>query len=112
MARINGVGATKLARYGSIFLQIITGTAPEHMHPSRRKLAGKDSGALYDQLLVAQAALTRGADGTDKPLSCSASLLARVAGLQSPDATTLARLLGDRRSERFGPAFLHVLRAA
>lgn len=112
MARISGVGATKLARYGDIFLQIITGAPSHHMHPSRRKLAGMQSGALYDQLLKTQAALARGAGGTDKPLSCSASLLSKVAGLQSQDAGALERLLGKRRSERFGSAFLEVLREA
>ena len=111
-ARINGVGATKLERYGSIFLQIVTGTPVTEPHPMRRKLAGKASGALYDRLLEVQVALARGANGTDKPLFCSASLLAKVAGLQSQDTTTLARLLGERRSERFGSAFLDVLREA
>ncbi|MGR3342277.1 MAG: DNA helicase RecQ [Paracoccaceae bacterium] len=110
MARINGVGATKLERYGSIFLQIVTGAPVAELHPTRRKLAGFESGAIYDRLLEVQANLARGAAGTDKPLTCSASLLAKVAGLRSLDAINLARLLGERRSERFGPAFLEVLR--
>ena len=111
MARINGVGAKKLERYGALFLEVIAG-AVEPVHPARRKLAGRDAGLLYDRLLEAQAGLVRGADGGGKPLSCSASQLARVAQLRPGDARGLERLLGDRRAERFGAAFLEVLRGA
>ncbi|WP_146347111.1 DNA helicase RecQ [Falsiphaeobacter marinintestinus] len=111
MAGISGVGAKKLERYGAMFLEVITG-ASEAMHPSRRKLAGRDSGSLYDQLLEAQAGLSRGEGGIDKPLSCSASQLAKVAKMRPDDEAGLTRLLGERRAERFGPAFLDVLRAA
>ena len=111
MAHINGVGAKKLERYGEDFLSVIIGEA-ERMHPSRRRLAGKDAGTLYDQLLQVQADLSRGADGLEKPLSCSASLLARVASHRPRDADGLARLLGERRAERFGSAFLDVLAEA
>ena len=82
------------------------------MHPTRRKLAGRSAGSVYDQLLQVQADLARGAAGTDKPLSCSASLLAKVAQLRNADAGAVTRILGDRRAERFGPAFLDVLRDA
>ncbi len=50
--------------------------------------------------------------GTDKPLSCSASLLAKVAALRSPDMGALPTILGERRAERFGAAFLDVLESA
>ena len=83
MARITGVGAKKLERYGHAFLSVITGAA-EQMHPSRRKLAGRESGALFDALMAAQAALVRGADGTEKPLSCSTGQIAKLAE-QRPD---------------------------
>ena len=82
------------------------------MHPTRRKLAGRTAGSVYDRLLAVQADLARGADGVDKPLSCSASLLAKVAQMREADPTALERLLGDRRAARFGPAFLDVLREA
>ena len=111
MARIGGVGAKKLERYGAEFLAVITGAA-EELHPARRRLAGRSEGALYDRLLEAQAALSRGSDGIDKPLSCSAAQLAKVAQLGTADEGTLARLLGERRAERFGAAFLEVLRDA
>ncbi len=45
-------------------------------------------------------------------MSCSASQLSKVAQLRDPDPDVLERLLGDRRAERFGAAFLDVLRAA
>ncbi|WP_299825635.1 DNA helicase RecQ [uncultured Roseobacter sp.] len=111
MARVGGVGAKKLERYGDAFLEVIVGEA-QQMHPTRRKLAGRAAGSVYDRLLAVQADLTRGADGVEKPLSCSASLLAKVAQLRTADPSALERLLGDRRAERFGPAFLDVLRQA
>ncbi len=111
MAGISGVGAKKLDRYGADFLQIIAGDAPAPEHPARMKLAGRTEGAIYDRLLEVQAQLARG-DGSGKPMSCSASLLARVATLRSPDMETLSGILGERRAERFGPAFLDVLQDA
>ncbi|AKO98606.1 ATP-dependent DNA helicase RecQ [Marinovum algicola DG 898] len=111
MARISGVGAKKLDSYGADFLAVITGAA-EEMHPTRRKLAGRDAGAVYDRLMQVQADLARGACGTEKPLSCSASQLAKVAERRPSLPEELERLLGERRSERFGAAFLDVLREA
>lgn len=111
MAKINGVGAKKLERYGREFLTVIAGDTPD-LHPTRRKLAGRDAGQLYDRLMEVQSELARGPDGVDKPLSCSASLLAKVAQLRPGDERGLERLLGDRKAERFGAAFLDVLREA
>ena len=111
LARISGVGAKKLERYGDAFLQVINGEA-EAMHPTRRRLAGRAAGSLYDRLLEVQADLARGETGIDKPLSCSASVLARVASARPRDLGELTRILGERRAERFGPAFLDVLQAA
>ncbi|MGR3614916.1 MAG: DNA helicase RecQ [Paracoccaceae bacterium] len=111
MARISGIGAKKLERYGAMFLEVVTGSV-EELHPARRKLAGRTAGSLYDQLLEAQADLSRGSSGVDKPLSCSAAQLAKIAQLRPTDESGLARLLGEKRTERFGPAFLSVLREA
>ncbi|WP_170370307.1 DNA helicase RecQ [Ruegeria arenilitoris] len=111
MARIGGVGAKKLDRYGDTFLEVIAGEA-QALHPARRKLAGREQGDIYDRLLEVQAQLARGPDGIDKPLSCSASQLAKVAQMRPDDARTLEQVLGDRRAERFAAAFLDVLRAA
>jgi ATP-dependent DNA helicase RecQ len=111
MAQISGVGAKKLSTYGDAFLAVINGAADE-VHPTRRRLAGLDAGAIYDRLLEIQTDLARGPDGTDKPLSCSASQLSKVAQMHSPDAQMLERVLGERRADRFGPAFLDVLRQA
>ncbi|MBO9395130.1 DNA helicase RecQ [Shimia sp. R9_2] len=108
MARISGVGAKKLANYGDAFLEVINGEA-EQMHPSRRKIAGRQDADLYDQLLEAQSRLMRGPNGIDKPMSCSASLLAKVASLKPRTSQDMERLLGDRRADRFGAAFLDVL---
>ncbi|MBY6090698.1 DNA helicase RecQ [Maritimibacter alkaliphilus] len=111
IARVNGVGGKKLDRYGAEFLAVIAGEVAE-MHPKRMKLAGRASGDLYDRLMQAQADLARGPDGIDKPLSCSASLLAKVAESRPQDEAALTRILGDRRTERFGAAFLDLLREA
>ncbi len=111
MAHISGVGAKKLATYGTEFLSVITGSIAQ-LHPTRRKMAGSGQATLYDQLLEAQADLARGPDGTEKPLSCSASLLAKVAQLRPRDHGALVRILGERRAERFGQAFLDVVAQA
>ncbi|WP_420585708.1 DNA helicase RecQ [Ruegeria sp.] len=111
MARIGGVGAKKLERYGDTFLEVIAGEV-ETVHPARRKLAGRDQGEIYDRLLEVQSQLSRGPEGIDKPLTCSASQLAKVAQLRSDDTRGVEQVLGDRRHERFGAAFLDVLREA
>jgi ATP-dependent DNA helicase RecQ len=109
MAAISGVGAKKLERYGKIFLEVITGESEATPHPARRKLAGRAAGEVYDRLLAVQAQLSRGEDGTGKPMSCSASVLARVAALGPDAADQVERLLGARLAERFGSAFAQVL---
>ncbi|WP_114966508.1 DNA helicase RecQ [Alkalilacustris brevis] len=110
MAGITGVGATKLERYGDTFLAVILGEAPPEMHPARRRLAGRDGGALHDRLAVAQRDLERGPIGTEKPLSCSPALIARIAQQRPRDYAALLQLLGPRRAERFADAFLKILR--
>ncbi len=110
-AGITGVGATKLERYGASFLEVITREAVDLPHPARRKLAGAPGAGLYDRLEAAARALERGAGGTEKPLSCSAGQLARVVKERPRDLGGIERILGDRRAERFGVAFLEALRA-
>ena len=108
MARISGIGTKKLDRFGQDFLQVIAGEAA-HMHPQRRKLAGRQNGAVFDRLLAVQANLARGESGIEKPLSCSAALLAKVAKLPGSNPEALKQLLGEKRHQRFGEAFLEVL---
>jgi ATP-dependent DNA helicase RecQ len=108
MANIGGVGAKKLESYGRAFLEVIAG-AQDDVHPMRRKLAGRDEGAIYDRLLSAQTDLQRGPHGADKPMSLNASMLAKVAQMRSADLDHLTRLIGDKYAERFGDAFLEVL---
>jgi len=105
------VGAKKLEQYGRAFLEVINGEA-EQLHPTRRKLAGRDAGPLFDRLKAVEAELARGENGAGKPLSCSPSLLARVATARPRTPQDMARLLGERRAERFGAAFLDVLSTA
>ena len=110
MARISGVGAKKLEKYGPVFLEVITGEQAAQMHPSRRRLAGNSKAVLYDGLMEAQARLAKGPGGTEKPISCPPSLIARIIETSPSSKQMLDRLLGNRRAERFGAAFWEVLR--
>lgn len=110
MAKINGVGAKKLETYGAAFLAVIVG-AQEELHPARRKLAFGQNGALYDELLAVQADLLRGPLGTDKPLTCSASQLAKLAQMRPKTQSDIEKCLGEKKAERFGTAFLDVFAA-
>jgi len=108
MARIGGVGAKKLERYGAAFLQVIAGAPPPEVHPARRRLAGSGDGPLYDRLHEIQLELARGADGTGKHLSCTSTTLRQIAERRPSTAAELARIqgMGDGKIERFGAAFL------
>jgi ATP-dependent DNA helicase RecQ len=111
MARVSGVGAKKLESYGQTFLQVILGEAAPDLHPARRRLAGTGAGEVYDRLMAAQADLSRGEDGTEKPLSCAASTLRRIAETRPRSLDALGRIPGmdAARIDRFGAAFLKVL---
>ncbi|MCK4860600.1 MAG: HRDC domain-containing protein, partial [Rhodobacteraceae bacterium] len=107
-SRLNGVGAKKLEKYGKIFLEVLNGDA-EDMHPARRKLAGKPAGGIFDQLKAAQLDLANGPHGTEKPMSCNTSLLAKVAGQRPDTIEALERIIGESKAERFGEAFLEIM---
>ncbi|MGI9349663.1 MAG: DNA helicase RecQ [Amylibacter sp.] len=107
-SKLSGVGAVKLERYGKAFLEVINNNFQE-LHPSRRRLAGKEAGVIFDQLQAMQLELMHGAYGHDKPLVCSASVLAKIAAVKPRDMEALKGLLGDRKTERFGVAFLKIL---
>jgi len=113
MARIVGVGATKLERYGAAFLEVINGEAAQ-VHPTRRKLAGRAAGEVYDRLIEVQRDLARGDCGTLRPLSCTHSTLRQIAERRPDTLEAMERLpgMGSQKAERFGPAFLDVLRDA
>ncbi len=113
MARIGGVGATKLERYGAAFLEVVNGAVDE-VHPTRRKLAGRAAGEVYDRLIEVQRDLARGDCGTLRPLSCTHSTLRQIAERRPSTLEALERLpgMGPQKAERFGPAFLDVLRMA
>ncbi|SNS70392.1 ATP-dependent DNA helicase RecQ [[Luteovulum] sphaeroides subsp. megalophilum] len=114
MAGITGVGAKKLESYGATFLAVVTGEAEAAMHPQRRRLAGRGAAELFDRLAEAQVALMRGEDGTGKPLSLPQSTLRRIAEARPTTLADLDRVgdLGAQKIERFGEAFLDVLREA
>ena len=111
MAAISGVGAKKLERYGTEFLTVMNGTA-EAVHPARRRLAGGAAGPLFDRLQAVQADLARGADGTGKFLTCTHSTLRHMAEQRPATLEEMGRLpgMGAQKLDRFGAAFLDVLR--
>ena len=113
MAGITGVGAVKLKSYGAAFLEVITG-ATEGVHPARLRLAGRDAGVIYDRLAEAQLSLQRGEDGTGKPMSISPGTLRKIAEARPSTLSDLDRVgdMGPAKIERFGPAFLDILRSA
>ena len=108
MANVSGVGAKKLEKYGATFLEVLTGEAHDPVHPARQKLHGEEAGPLYDRLQSIALGVARGLDGTDKPLSLSPSLLARIAQAAPETLDALARIKGmdAPRIERFGKAIL------
>ena len=126
MGRISGVGAAKLARYGAAFLEALTGAPAPDAHPARTRLSvadarggsregdGASGAAVFDALREAQTALARGADGTGKPLACTAATLAKIAERRPADLEALAGIPGmtPAKAERFGPAFLSILAGA
>ena len=114
MAGITGVGAKKLESYGSAFLEVITGAGAGPLHPQRMRLAGRDAGSLFDRLAETQVQLVRGEDGTGKPLSCSQAMLRRIAEARPTTLDELDRIggLGPQKIDRFGLAFLAILREA
>jgi ATP-dependent DNA helicase RecQ len=112
MAGITGVGVKKLESFGAAFLAVITGEAVQKQHPSRMRLAGREAGALYDRLAEVQLQLARGTDGTLKQLSLSPGTLRRIAESRPGSLSEMDRVgdLGAARLERFGAAFLAVIR--
>lgn len=107
-AKLSGVGAVKLERYGDAFLEVINQEVEKH-HPSRRRLAGKEAGNIFDRLQAAQLRLMHGPHGHDKPMACSASQLAKFAENKPRDMAGAERILGAKKAERFGEAFLEAL---
>ena len=113
MAQISGVGAAKLDRYGALFLAVITGETMALPHPERRKLAGREAGALYDELREISRELERGVDGTGKLMTLSPGCLRAIAEARPATLEALGRVRGmdAARLERFGDASLERLSA-
>lgn len=111
MARITGVGATKLERYGTAFLQVITGEMAQLPHPARRALAGRDAGALYDALAELAQRLERGPMGTDKLLTLTPSTLRAISERRPSSSVDLMRIRGmdQARIDRFGAEILSIV---
>ena len=94
--------------FGNFFLAVINGEI-SHVHPRRQKLAGAKEGELYDLLLGVQSELLLGSIGVEKPLSCSASLLSKIAKLKTRSLNEMSKIIGPQKTDRFGMAFLDIL---
>ena len=114
MMGITGVGAKKLESYGAAFLAVITGAGAAPLHPARKALVGRDAGQVYDRLHEVQLQLSRGQDGTGKFLSCTQSTLRQIAERRPSSLSDMDDIqgMGAQKTERFGEAFLEVLRGA
>ena len=112
MMGITGVGAKKLESYGALFLSVITGADTAALHPARKALVGRDAGALFDRLAEVQLTLSRGDDGTGKYLSCTHSTLRQIAERRPSTLGEMQSIqgMGELKTDRFGTAFLEVLR--
>jgi len=112
MMGITGVGAKKLESFGAVFVEVITGASAPGLHPARRRLAGQDAGQIFDRLAEVQLTLARGEDGTGKHLSCTQATLRHIAESRPSTLSDLDRItgMGGPKTERFGAAFLAVLR--
>jgi ATP-dependent DNA helicase RecQ len=109
MARIGGVGAKKLERYGDAFLSVILGAMPEKQHPSRRKLAAQGKGDLFEALQGVQTEFSRGSCGTLKPMTMTPAQLARVVSTRPRDMQAFEKIVGARQAERFGAAMIEAI---
>ena len=112
MASVSGVGAKKLESYGQAFLSVITGDNIT-IHPTRRKMAGRMAGDIFDQLMVRQQELERGIFKDKKPLICSTATLRNIVQLRPKSIDQLAQITGmnSARTERFGVAFMKILQS-
>ncbi len=108
MARISGVGAKKLESFGLAFLSVITGAETPALHPQRMRLAGREEGEIFDRLAELNIRLSRGEDGTERPLSCTQTTLRKIAEARPSSLADLERIsgVGPQKAERFGAAFL------
>ena len=113
MAGISGVGARKLESYGQVFLEAING-AGDQMHPSRKRLIGRPEAGLFDRLAEIQLQLARGEDGTGKYLVCTQSTLRQIVERRPGSLAEMETIsgMGEQKLERFGAAFLELLREA
>ncbi|MEM9010815.1 MAG: DNA helicase RecQ [Pseudomonadota bacterium] len=111
LAACHGVGAKKLQSYGADMLSVVAGAPVAAEHPARRALAANGAGPLFDALVTAHGALTRGENGTARYLSCTTATLARIAEARPADQDALAAIkgVGPERAERFGESFLALI---
>ncbi len=110
LARISGMGETRLAKYGQEILTAL-GITPTPTNRARRNLALRGKGQLFETLQALALQLRHGENGTEKPMDCPNALLKRIAESEPRDHNSLAKIRGmnEERLARFGDAFLLAL---
>ena len=111
MALCHGIGLKKLERYGREFLPVFINAPVLQPEKRRLKAAANGEGATFDALIAAQLDLQYGPAGTDKPLLCNRSAIARIIERQPKNITELAAIsgVGEAKAARFGELFLEIL---
>ncbi len=113
MRGVSGVGDKKLERYGTTFLEVVTGEMAQAVHPARRKIAGRDGAEVFDRLEAEMVRLARGESGLDVFLNCTKTTLAKIAEQRPCTVEALAQIqgVGPAKAARFGAAFLAIVAA-
>lgn len=114
MRHVSGIGDKKLERYGAVFLEVLTGTTTQQVHPARRKIIGSDAANIFDQLEEAQVRLARGDNGLAPFLSCTKSTLVKVSEMRPGTVDELGKVpgMGPQKTARFSNVFLEILAAS
>ena len=114
LAGITGVGAVKLERFGAAFLAVIAGAlrrrstrraAPRRRGPERRSSTG-----CRRRRSRSPAAPTGSASRSTAP-PATLALIAETRPATLDDARARSQGMGPQKAERFGAAFLAILRA-
>lgn len=112
LAAIDGIGETRMQKYGEAILRALGAKAQDFVASrTRKQLALKGQGALYDRLSERLADKQYGADGFEKPLQMSSKLIARIVEAAPPSLQALSQVRGmdEARMARYGALILEEL---
>ena len=107
LAAIEGIGASRLEKYGAQLLDVLTGNG-RALSAKRRKIALSGDGDIFEALNDIAKELRYGVAGTDRPIEISPTILDRVIKAHPRSLHDFTRIKGmdEKRIARFGDAFL------